>query len=101
LRFASPKRRPRIFFAIWLHIAGQSGPERADALEARLQAACLRLEYFPERGTPRDEWEAGLRSIPFERRATICYRLIGQTAEIVRVLYAGKDAGRAFGAEAE
>ena len=83
-------------FEIWLHIAKDSGSDRADDVEARLRAACLKLSDFPGRGSPHDEIEAGLRSIPFERRATIYYRVTGDSVEIVRVRYAGRDEGRVF-----
>jgi toxin ParE1/3/4 len=84
-------------FEIWLHIARDSGGERADAVEARLRRSCLKLTEFPRRGTPHDELEPGLRTIPFERRATIAYRVVGRTVEITRIYYAGRDPGREFG----
>lgn len=83
-------------FEIWLHIARDSGAERADAVDARLRASCLKLSDFPRRGSSHSEIEAGLRSIPFERRATIYYRVTGNSVEIVRVRYAGRDEGRVF-----
>ena len=73
-------------FEIWLHIARDSGAGRADAVEARLRASCLKLANFPNRGSPHEELEPGLRSIPFERRATIYYRIGGDSVEIVEEL---------------
>jgi toxin ParE1/3/4 len=83
-------------FEIWLYIARDSGPDRANAVQARLRASCLKLKDFPNRGTPHAELEPGLRSIPFERRATIFYHADRDTVEIVRIRYAGQDAARAF-----
>ncbi|HEX8513998.1 MAG TPA: type II toxin-antitoxin system RelE/ParE family toxin [Allosphingosinicella sp.] len=77
-------------FEIWLYIAGDSGPDRANAVEARLRMSCLKLANFPGRGSPHEELEPGLRSIPFERRATIFYRIGRDSVEIVRVRYAGR-----------
>jgi hypothetical protein len=37
-----------------------------------------------------------LRSIPFERRATIYYRAVGNAVEVIRILYRGRDADREF-----
>lgn len=85
-------------FAIYVYVAEASGIERADGFDRRLRAACLKLANFPNRGTPQEEMAAGLRSIAFERRATIYYR-VGEAVEIVRVIYAGRDAQRAFGSE--
>ena len=54
-------------------------------------------KVFPNRGSPHSALEPGLRSVAFERRATIYYRVAGATDEIVRILHAGRDAGRGFG----
>jgi toxin ParE1/3/4 len=83
-------------FEIWLHIARDSGADRADAVEGRLRASCLKLSHFPGRGSAHDELEPGLRSIPFERRASIYYRVAGESVEIVRIRYAGRDVERVF-----
>jgi toxin ParE1/3/4 len=80
-------------------IADDAGPRFAFAYIGRIQAACRALLDFPGRGTPRDELEPGLRSVAFERRATIFYRLTGATVEIVHVLQAGRDVERAFEAD--
>jgi len=83
-------------FEIWLYIARDSGADRADGIEARLRASCLKLANFPGRGSPHEQLEPGLRSIPFERRATIYYRIGRDSVEIVRIRYAGRDEGRVF-----
>ena len=83
-------------FEIWLHIARDSGADRVDAVGARLRASCLKLSHFPGRGSAHDELDLGLRSIPFERRATIYYRIARGGVEIVRIRYAGRDEGRVF-----
>lgn len=80
----------------WL--AERAGSQGAFAYIGRIHSACLSLRDFPNRGSPRDDLKDGLRSIPFERRATIYYRVAGATVEILRVLYAGRDPKREFDA---
>jgi toxin ParE1/3/4 len=49
------------------------------------------LATFPERGRRRDDIVPGLRTIAFERRATIAYRVLKTHVEIVSVAYGGRD----------
>jgi toxin ParE1/3/4 len=58
----------------------------------RIEAHCHRLSDFPRRGRPRDEFAPGVRSIAFERRATILYRIEGDEVIILSVVYAGREA---------
>ncbi len=50
------------------YIAERSGRARAGDYIDRIEAACLSLADFPERGTRRDDLRPGLRVIGFERR---------------------------------
>ena len=84
-------------FEIYRYVAEHGGDERADGYDRRLRASCLKLVDFPNRGSPRNDLEADLRSISFERRATIYYRIEGATVEIVRILRVGRDPRREFG----
>jgi toxin ParE1/3/4 len=43
----------------------------------------MALATFPERGTRRDDILPGLRTIGFERRATIAFRVLKTRVEIV------------------
>ena len=75
--------------------------ELADAEVARryvdrIEARCYELGNFPPRGSPHDELGRGLRSIPFERSATICYRVVDGAVQITRVIRAGRDVRPAF-----
>jgi toxin ParE1/3/4 len=83
--------------SIFLYVAEGGGLERAEAYDARIRQACLKLMDFPRRGTPRDDLRAGLRTIVFERQATIAYLVEGATVRIVAILHRGRDAGVAFG----
>jgi toxin ParE1/3/4 len=56
----------------------------------------MALGVFPERGTRRDDIRPGLRTMGFERRATIIFQVSEAAVVIVRVLYGGRDADRAL-----
>ena len=84
--------------SIYDWLSDLSDPGHAFAYVDRIQTACEGLAGLPGRGTPHDDLEPGLRSIPFERRATIYYRVAEDRVEIVRILHAGRDAEREFGA---
>ena len=51
----------------------------------------MRLATFPERGRRRDDILPGLRTIGFERRATIAFRVLKTRVEIVSIAYGGRD----------
>jgi toxin ParE1/3/4 len=80
-------------FNLYDYIAEEAGPAIAGGYIDRIEAACMALATFPERGTDRDEIRPGLRTIGFERRATIIFQVVGQEVLIVRVLYGGRDIG--------
>ena len=72
-------------------IADQSGAVRAQNYVGRIEAACTKLASFPNRGAPRDDLLPGLRTLSFERRALVVYRVENETVSILRVFYAGRD----------
>ena len=78
-------------FALYNYIADNSGPVRAADYIARIEAACMKLATFPKRGTRRDDLAPGIRTVGFERRATIVFRVDRDVVRIVRVFYAGRD----------
>jgi toxin ParE1/3/4 len=78
------------------YIAEASGPAVAGAYVNRIEAACLALESFPERGTRRDDIRPGLRLMGFERRATIMFQVTEHEVVIVRIFYGGQDYERAM-----
>jgi toxin ParE1/3/4 len=79
-------------FNLYDYIARRSGRERAGGYIDRIEAACMALADFPERGTRRDaDLGAGLRTIGFERRVTIVFRVEPDGVHILRVLYGGRD----------
>ena len=76
---------------LYEYIVEASGPAVAGGYVDRLEAACLALESFPERGTRRDDIRPGLRIIGFERRATIVFQVLESEVLIVRIFYGGQD----------
>jgi toxin ParE1/3/4 len=71
--------------------ANQSGIAVAGDYIDRIEAACLALETSPLRGTRRDDILPGLRTIGFERRATIVFRVRRSKVSVMRIFYGGQD----------
>lgn len=83
-------------FGLYRHIAAEAGHDVAGAYIDRIEVACLSLRTAPERGTRRDDIRPGLRTIGFERRATIVFQVKTNEVVIVRILYGGQDYRRAL-----
>lgn len=81
---------------IYRWVADGADAQTAACYVARIQTACARLTAFPNRGSPREDLEPGLRSVAFEGRATIYYRVETARVRIVRILRAGRDPRREF-----
>jgi toxin ParE1/3/4 len=91
--------RPRAeadLFALHDYIAGNSGRAVAGAYIDRIEAACLALESFPKRGARWDDIRKGLRTMGFERRATIVFQVLKTEVVVVRILFGGRDYARAL-----
>ena len=86
--------RPRAeadLFELYDHIAAESGRAVAGNYIDRIEAACMALAHFPKRGTQRHDIRPGLRTIGFERRATIVFQVTKDEVVIVRIFYGGQD----------
>lgn len=70
--------------------------ETSVAYLRRIRAQCDQLANFPNRGTPHDHIVKGMRTIGFERKATIAYLVESDRVLILRVLHKGRDIGRSF-----
>ncbi len=81
---------------LYLYIADKSDVPRAVAYLDRIEARCLGLANFPERGTRRDTLWPGLRTMGFERRVTIAFIVATDAVTILRILYGGRDLEAAF-----
>lgn len=77
--------------SLFCHIAERASSEVADRYLARVEQFCLSLESFPMRGTAISGTVPGLRKMGFERRVTILFRVGEDRAEILRILYGGRD----------
>lgn len=79
--------------SLYSQIAQKASYEVADRYLARIERLCLSLESFPMRGTAISGSVAGLRKMGFERRVTILFKVGDDRAEILRILYGGRDLG--------
>jgi toxin ParE1/3/4 len=77
--------------ALYRYIAEASGLGIASEYIDRIEVACMSLATFPNRGSKRDDLAPGLRTVTFERRLTIVYRVLKARVEIVTIAYGGRD----------
>jgi toxin ParE1/3/4 len=66
-------------------------PSVAEAFVLRIFDRCEQLIDFPEIGVARDDLSPGIRLLPFERRATVFYRIVGTEVQVTNVFYRGRD----------
>lgn len=87
------ERADRQLAGLYSYIAEKSSEASANAYLGRILGHCQSLTLFPERGTQRDDLRPGLRTIGFERRATIVFSVNRtlQRVEIHGVFYGGQD----------
>ena len=69
-------------------------PRPAGEYVRRIREYCEGFADLPERGTRRDDLKAGLRTVGFEGRATVVFRIEGNTVRILRILYGGRNLTR-------
>jgi toxin ParE1/3/4 len=73
------------------YIADRAGEGTADGYMGRIVTFCRGLSTFPLRGTARDDLLPGLRTVGFERRATIAFMVTTDAVLIEGVFYGGQD----------
>jgi toxin ParE1/3/4 len=78
-------------FALYRYIAEEAGLDVAGGYIDRIETTCMSLETFPKRGTSRDDIRPGLRTMGFERRATIVFQVMKAEVVIVRIFHGGRD----------
>jgi toxin ParE1/3/4 len=83
-------------FNLYDYIAARSGAARAIGYINRIESYCLGFSHIGERGTKRDDLRPGLRIVGFERRVAIAFHVDPDTVTIDRILYGGRDIGRAL-----
>ena len=79
--------------ALFCFIANESSYKIADRYLARIERLCGSLTSLPPRGTAISSRVSGLRTVGFERRATILFRVGEDRVEVLRVYYGGQDLG--------
>ncbi len=84
-------------FTIYDRIADQADPDTAFGYTSRIEAFAMRLSHFPNRGTPRFDLAQGLRTVTFERRVIVAYRVVKGAVHIQRLIPAARDLALAFG----
>jgi len=72
-------------------IAAEADHAIADNYIDRIETRVAALAEFPDRGTPRDDLAPGLRTLAFERRLLIAYRVDGGTVLVLRVISAQRE----------
>jgi toxin ParE1/3/4 len=74
----------------------QHDPPSAARYVERIEAFCMKLADFSERGTRRDDLGPGIRTIGFQRRVAVAFVVFDKQVEIARILYGGRDLARAL-----
>ncbi|MDX2103037.1 MAG: type II toxin-antitoxin system RelE/ParE family toxin [Alphaproteobacteria bacterium] len=92
--FAPEAQADLVALADW--IADKAGETAAERYLDRIIAACLSLAITAERGTQRNDLRQGLRTMGFERRATIIFTVESAEVLILRVFYGGQNWETAF-----
>lgn len=78
---------------VMLHrwIAQAADPKAADGYLDRIEARVMALAHYPDRGTPRDDLVPGLRTLSFERRRVIAYRVSEDAVDVLRIIDAARE----------
>ena len=82
--------------ALHFYIASHKSESLADSYVGRIVAFCEGLTTFPLRGTARDDLMAALRTVGFERRATIAFVVATDAILIEGIFYGGQDFEASF-----
>lgn len=91
MRIVFTPRALRQLEALHDYLSDKAGDRIADAYVERIVAACRRLSTYPVRGTRRDNVLPGLRTIGFERRATIAFLIEDDKVLIEGIFHGGQD----------
>ena len=72
------------------YLAERFYPANAEQYVRRLTEACLSLGIAPHRGTARNDLARGMRTIGFERRVTIYFKVMDRQVVIIGIFYGGR-----------
>lgn len=98
LRFSPRSEADLVSLSTW--IAGRADADTARDYIARIRSRCLRLLDAPRGGRVLRTGRSPVRSVPFERGATILYRVGRTDVIILRVLPRGRDVDKIVGRRA-
>lgn len=74
------------------HLLRQGASVRiATAFARRIKTRCLKIGDVPRGGRLREDLMPGLRTVPFERAAVICYLIRDDRILITNIFRAGRD----------
>jgi toxin ParE1/3/4 len=76
---------------LYRYIAKRSSLRVAGKYIQRIEKLCLSLATFPERDTAVPGRAPALRTMGFERRVTILFKVENDRVEILRILYGGQN----------
>ena len=93
-RFSARPERDLLNLATW--ISGQADTDVARAYVIRVRSACRKIVDRPNGGTPQPKIGGDYRSVVFERRLLILYRLEKETIVIKRIVHGSRDLSRAL-----
>jgi toxin ParE1/3/4 len=71
---------------IWSYFAAEASDETADKIVAQIVMAVQRVGELPFSGRPRDDLQAGTRSV-LAHPYLVFYRVTGSEVQIIRVLH--------------
>jgi toxin ParE1/3/4 len=74
----------------------RDSPVNAARYVDQIEAFCMKLSGFPERGMRRDDLMPGLRVLGFRRCVNVAFVIFSERVEIARILYGGRDLDHAF-----
>ncbi|GAA0867056.1 hypothetical protein GCM10009115_33440 [Sphingopyxis soli] len=73
-------------------IAESADPDTAFTYTSAIEAHAADLATYPNRGTLRDDLAPGVRTLNFQGRTVIAYR-VGAAVEVLRIFHAGQELG--------
>jgi toxin ParE1/3/4 len=78
--------------AIYDYVAERAGAEVAFNYVSRIETYCLGFNVAPERGSRRNDLGQGLRTVGFERSATILFQVAAKprTVTVLGIYYRGR-----------
>ncbi len=77
--------------ALYRYIAEAASPDIAAQYTEAIVRYCESLQFFPHRGTQRDDVRPGLRITNYRKRVVIAFVVQEQQVAILGVFYGGQD----------